>query len=245
MSANVSQLNKIISESNNIVFFTGAGVSVASGIPDFRSMGGLFDEISKDGYEPEYLLSINHLEDNPKSFINFYRKRLLLADKQPNNVHYFIEKLERQGKSSGVITQNIDGLHHDAGSRNIDELHGSLSKFYCTECSRTYSKNEIISDDIGFCRCGGVVRPDIVLYGEMLNEKTVFSAISKFQEADTLVVLGSSLVVNPAAYLTTHFKGRHFVIINKDATPYDDNATLVINEDMTHVISELEKLEEN
>ena len=237
MKQQYQQLSDIISDSDNIVFFTGAGVSVASGIPDFRSMGGLFDEISGDGYSPEYLLSINHLEDDPDSFINFYKKRLLLADKSPNTVHEFISRLEQSGQSGGVITQNIDGLHRDAGSQNVDELHGSLNEFYCMECKKTYHKTEIMNNDISYCECGGVVRPNIVLYGETLHELTVLSAMSKLQAADTLIVLGTSLVVNPAAYLTTYFNGKNFVIINQDETPLDDEASLVINEDMTDVIN--------
>lgn len=237
MKQQYQQLADIIEKSDNIVFFTGAGVSVASGIPDFRSMGGLFDEISKGGHSPEYLLSINHLEDDPDSFIRFYKKRLLLADKSPNTVHEFIADLESGGRSDGVITQNIDGLHADAGSRKVDELHGSLNQFYCMECRETYHKTEIIEQDISYCRCGGVVRPDIVLYGEALDELTVMRAMARLQKADTLIVLGTSLVVNPAAYLITHFNGDDFVIINKDSTPFDDEATLVINDDMTEVIS--------
>ena len=237
MKQQYQQLSDIISDSDNIVFFTGAGVSVASGIPDFRSMGGLFDEISGDGYSPEYLLSINHLEDDPDSFINFYKKRLLLADKSPNTVHEFISRLEQYGKSGGVITQNIDGLHRDAGSKNVDELHGSLNEFYCIECKKTYHKTEMMNNDISHCECGGVVRPNIVLYGETLNELTVLSAMSKLQAADTLIVLGTSLVVNPAAYLTTYFNGENFVIINQDETPFDGDASLVINDDMTDVIN--------
>lgn len=237
MKQQYQQLSDIISDSENIVFFTGAGVSVASGIPDFRSMGGLFDEISGEGQSPEYLLSINHLEDDPDSFINFYKKRLLLADKSPNTVHEFISRLEASGQSTGVITQNIDGLHRDAGSRNVDELHGSLNEFYCIKCKKTYHKTEVMDNDISYCECGGAVRPDIVLYGETLNELTVLSAMSKLQAADTLIVLGTSLVVNPAAYLTTYFSGKNFVIINQDETPFDGDANLVINDDMTDVIN--------
>ncbi|CAM4154919.1 NAD-dependent protein deacylase [Lacicoccus alkaliphilus] len=236
MRQQYQQLADIIEKSDNIVFFTGAGVSVASGIPDFRSMGGLFDEISNAGHSPEYLLSIDHLKDDPGSFISFYKKRLLLADKSPNPVHDFIAGLEAEGRSLGVITQNIDGLHTDAGNRKVDELHGTLNQFYCVECRETYHKTEIIEQDMSYCRCGGVVRPDIVLYGEALNELTVMSAMAKLQKADTLIVLGTSLVVNPAAYLTTYFSGEAFVIINRDSTPFDDEATLVINDDMTDVI---------
>lgn len=236
----IQQLKDIVNNSNQIVFFTGAGVSVASGIPDFRSMGGLYDEISKDGQSPEYLLSIDHLHDNKESFINFYLERLLIADKKPNIVHQWIAQLENQQKSLGVITQNIDGLHEDAGSHNIDELHGTLNRFYCINCYEEYSKSYVMTHHLKYCeKCGNVIRPDIVLYGEMLNQKTVFKALDKIQHADTLIVLGSSLVVQPAAGFVSEFKGDNLVIINRDATPYDHTASLVIHDDMTSVIEEI------
>lgn len=241
MNDDVLQLKNIIDNADKIVFFTGAGVSVASGIPDFRSMGGLFDEISGGEKSPEYLLSVNHLEDDPGSFIDFYKKRLLIADKKPNAVHDFIAQLEQEGKSHGVITQNIDGLHRDAGNTRIDELHGSLNKFYCIECNKKYHKTDVMNEDISYCDCGGVVRPDIVLYGEMLDELTVERAIAKLKEADALISMGSSLVVNPAAFLTSYFEGEDFVIINNDATPFDEEASLVINQDMTGIINEIKK----
>ena len=209
----IQQLKDIVNNSNQIVFFTGAGVSVASGIPDFRSMGGLYDEISKDGQSPEYLLSIDH---------------------------QWIAQLENQQKSLGVITQNIDGLHEDAGSHNIDELHGTLNRFYCINCYEEYSKSYVMTHHLKYCeKCGNVIRPDIVLYGEMLNQKTVFKALDKIQHADTLIVLGSSLVVQPAAGFVSEFKGDNLVIINRDATPYDHTASLVIHDDMTNVIEEI------
>ncbi|WP_411841881.1 NAD-dependent protein deacylase [Salinicoccus sp. HZC-1] len=240
MDTDLRRFKDIMEDGRRIVFFTGAGVSVKSGIPDFRSMGGLFDEISDAGHSPEYLLSVDHLNDNPESFINFYRKRLLAADKAPNIVHKYIASMEESGKSPGVITQNIDGLHKDAGSQNIDELHGTLNRFYCTGCRRQFTKETIMERDLKHCSCGSVLRPDIVLYGEMLDERAIFSAIDKISNANVLVVLGSSLVVNPAAAMTSYFNGDHFIIINKDPTPFDQDATLVFNRDMTEVIETIQ-----
>lgn len=242
MENKIEQLKEIVDKSNRIVFFTGAGVSVASGIPDFRSMGGLFDEISKDGYSPEYLLSIDHLNDDKESFIDFYHKRLLVADKKTNVVHEWIATLEKEGKSLGVITQNIDGLHEDAGSENVDEIHGTLNRFYCISCNEQYSKSYVMKHELRYCeKCGDVIRPDIVLYGEMLDQPTVFRALDKIQKADTVIVLGSSLVVQPAAGFISNFTGDNLVIINRDSTPYDRDASLVINDDMTDVVQEVFK----
>lgn len=242
MDTEIQRLKEMIEESEKIVFFTGAGVSVASGIPDFRSMGGLFDEISKDGQSPEYLLSVDHLNDDKESFIDFYHKRLLIADKKPNIVHQWIAELEHEGQSLGVITQNIDGLHTDAGSQHVDELHGTLNRFYCINCYNEYSKSQVMDNHIRYCeKCSQIIRPDIVLYGEMLNQNTVFKALEKIQNADTLVVLGSSLVVQPAAGFVSEFKGDNLVIINRDHTPYDQSADLVIHDDMTEVVENVMK----
>lgn len=242
MDTEIQRLKEMIEESEKIVFFTGAGVSVASGIPDFRSMGGLFDEISKDGQSPEYLLSVDHLNDDKESFIDFYHKRLLIADKKPNIVHQWIAELEHEGQSLGVITQNIDGLHTDAGSQHVDELHGTSNRFYCINCYNEYSKSQVMDNHIRYCeKCGQIIRPDIVLYGEMLNQNTVFKALEKIQNADTLVVLGSSLVVQPAAGFVSEFKGDNLVIINRDHTPYDQSADLVIHDDMTEVVENVTK----
>ncbi|MDI9231650.1 NAD-dependent protein deacylase [Staphylococcus caprae] len=242
MDMEIQRLREMIEESEKIVFFTGAGVSVASGIPDFRSMGGLFDEISKDGQSPEYLLSVDHLNDNKESFIDFYHKRLLIADKKPNIVHQWIAELEHEGQSLGVITQNIDGLHTDAGSQHVDELHGTLNRFYCINCYNEYSKSQVMDNHIRYCeKCGQIIQPDIVLYGEMLNQNTVFKALEKIQKADTLIVLGSSLVVQPAAGFVSEFKGDNLVIINRDHTPYDQSADLVIHDDMTEVVENVMK----
>lgn len=244
MNRKIEQFKDIIDASNKITFFTGAGVSVASGIPDFRSMGGLFDEISKDGYSPEYLLSTDYLQDDPEGFVEFYHKRLLIADKKPNLVHEWIAQLEKDHRSLGVITQNIDGLHSDAGSSNVDELHGTLNRFYCIECHKTYTKNYVMDHHLRQCEdCSNTIRPDIVLYGEVLNQRTISNAIQKIKEADTLVVLGSSLVVQPAAGLISNFEGQNLVIINSDPTPYDREADLVMNDDMVTVVKELNHVE--
>lgn len=244
MNRKIEQFKDIIDASNKITFFTGAGVSVASGIPDFRSMGGLFDEISKDGYSPEYLLSTDYLQDDPEGFVEFYHKRLLIADKKPNLVHEWIAQLEKDHRSLGVITQNIDGLHSDAGSSKVDELHGTLNRFYCIECHKTYTKNYVMDHHLRQCEdCSNTIRPDIVLYGEVLNQSTISHAIQKIKEADTLVVLGSSLVVQPAAGLISNFEGQNLVIINRDPTPYDREADLVINDDMVTVVKELNHVE--
>lgn len=240
MASNIEQLKALINNSNKITFFTGAGISVASGIPDFRSMGGLFDEISQDGFSPEYLLSADYLQDDPTGFMNFCHKRLLYTDKQPNIVHEWIAQLEQKGQSLGVITQNIDGLHSVAGSENVDELHGTLNHFYCINCNKDYTQSYVITNDLRYCEaCGNAIRPDIVLYGEVLNQNTIFNALNKIKSADTLVVLGSSLVVQPAAGLLSNFEGKNLIIINKDPTPYDKEADLVFHEDMVSVINEL------
>lgn len=240
MKQHIAQLKDIIEQSQRIVFFTGAGVSVASGIPDFRSMGGLFDEISKDGYSPEYLLSTDYLNDDPNGFMRFCHKRLLLTDKAPNLVHKWIAQLEHQQRALGVITQNIDGLHSDAGSQHVDELHGTLNRFYCPNCHQQYSKVEVMQQQRKQCeQCDHTIRPDIVLYGEMLDPSTINSALQKLTTADTLIVLGSSLVVQPATGLIESFNGTHLVIINKDATPYDAHAELVIHDDMVDVVKDL------
>ncbi len=243
MDENIAQLKTIINQSHKIVFFTGAGVSVASGIPDFRSIGGLYDEISKKGYSPEYLLSADYLHSDPIGFMDFCHQYLLFADKAPNPVHQWIAQLEKEKRSLGVITQNIDGLHTDAGSLNVDELHGTLNRFYAVEGNETYTKEEVIAQSLYRSDSGSPIRPDIVLYGEALDQSTLLNAIFKIKAADTLVVLGSSLVVQPAAGLISEFEGENLVIINRDSTPYDSRANLVIHDDMVGVIEALQQLD--
>ncbi len=240
LNHNIQQLKNIIESSERITFFTGAGISVASGIPDFRSVGGLNDEISKSGYSPEYILSSDYLNVDPKGFMDFCHQYLLFADKKPNPVHQWIAQLENEDRSLGVVTQNIDGLHSDAGSLNVDELHGTLNRFYCLDCAQTYTKAEVIKRKLYRCdNCNSPIRPDIVLYGEMLDQGTIMNALYKITNADTLVVLGSSLVVQPAAGLISNFNGQNLVIINQTPTPYDHQADLVIHDDMVAVIEAL------
>ena len=240
MTEQIKQLKNIIDQSNKIVFFTGAGISVASGIPDFRSTGGLNDTIAHQGYAPEYILSSDYLHDNPQGFIDFCYQYLLFTDKTPNVVHQWMAQLEAEGRALGVITQNIDGLHSDAGSQHVAELHGTMNRFYCIQCNAQYTKSYILAHQLHQCeQCGGVIRPDIVLYGEMLDQATLIDAMQLINEADTLIVLGSSLVVQPAAGLVGNFNHGRLVIINRDATPYDAQADLVIHEDMIKVIEAL------
>ena len=240
MTDQIEQLKHLIAQSNKIVFFTGAGISVASGIPDFRSVGGLNDKIAHQGNDPEYMLSSDYLHADPQGFIDFCYQYLLFTDKAPNVVHQWMAQLEAEGRALGVITQNIDGLHSGAGSQKVAELHGTMNRFYCTQCDAQYTKSYVLEHQLHRCeRCGGVIRPDIVLYSEMLDQATLIYAMQLINEADTLIVLGSSLVVQPAAGLVGNFHHGRLVIINRDATPYDQQADLVIHEDMVHVIETL------
>ncbi|UXU64323.1 NAD-dependent protein deacylase [Staphylococcus agnetis] len=241
MNDKVNQLKQMIDQSHKIVFFTGAGISVASGIPDFRSIGGINDAIAQNGYTPEYILSADYLRNDPAGFIDFCYQYLLFADKKPNRVHQWIAELEAEGRSLGVITQNIDGLHSDAGNQRVDELHGTMNRFYCTRCDATFTKSYVLAHQLRHCdQCGGHIRPDIVLYGEMLDQETLMRAMFKIHDADTLIVLGSSLVVQPAAGFVSQFNHGNMIIINREPTPYDYLADLVIHEDMVKVIAALE-----
>ncbi|MBQ1356785.1 MAG: NAD-dependent protein deacylase [Solobacterium sp.] len=224
----LEQLQKIIDEGKRIVFFTGAGVSTDSGIPDFRSQDGLYNQ--EYDYPPETIISRSFFDDNPEEFYRFYRDRMLILDAAPNETHKLMAKLEEKGKCLGVVTQNIDGLHTAAGSKHVDELHGSILRNYCMDCGAfhdaLYIKN---STGIPRCRvCGGIVKPDVVLYEESLDSSVMSSAIRKIAEADVLIVLGTSLVVYPAAGMIRYFQGDHLVLINRSATPYDENADLLI-----------------
>ena len=224
----LDQLQKIIDEGKRIVFFTGAGVSTDSGIPDFRSQDGLYNQ--QYDYPPETIISRSFFDANPEEFYRFYRDRMLILDAAPNETHKLMAKLEEKGKCLGVVTQNIDGLHTAAGSKHVDELHGSILRNYCMDCrafhDALYIKN---STGIPRCRvCGGIVKPDVVLYEESLDSSVMSSAIRKIAAADVLIVLGTSLVVYPAAGMIRYFQGDHLVLINRSATPYDENADLLI-----------------
>ncbi len=229
---------RYVDEAENMVFFGGAGVSTESGVPDFRSVDGLYAQ--KFRYPPETMLSHTFFEQHTEEFYDFYREKMLPLDVQPNLVHRKLAALERQGKLSAVVTQNIDGLHQKAGSRTVYELHGSVLRNYCRRCRRFYPA-EAIRDAAGVphCSCGGVIKPDVVLYEEGLDEQVLSAAIRAIERCDLLVVGGTSLVVYPAAGLLRYFRGRHLVLINRDATSYDAQADLVIHDSLGKVFSVL------
>ena len=224
----IKQLTDIINNSENIVFFGGAGVSTESGIPDFRSQDGLYN--MKYDYSPETILSHSFFMSNTKEFYRFYRDKMI-TDAVPNDAHKALYLLEKQGKLSAIVTQNIDGLHQAAGSKKVFELHGSIHRNYCMSCHKFFDLSAIKnSTDIPRCDCGGIIKPDVVLYEEGLDSETLYGSIDAIQNADTLIIGGTSLNVYPAAGLISAFKGRHLIVINKSATPQDKNAELVISE---------------
>lgn len=233
------KLKELIDRSNNTVFFTGAGVSTESGIPDFRSKDGLYNKENEYDLPPEYLLSNRCFYSDTKVFYDNYKKTMDLTKYEPNITHKFIKKLEDEGKVKAVITQNIDDLHNKAGSKVVYELHGNINRNYCTKCNKFYDASAIFSSkEIPICKCGGIIKPDVVLYGEQLPEDTYFGSIKAIKEADLLIVVGTSLTVYPASGLVDMFDG-NLVIINRDKTPYDYKATLVINKSLKDVFSKL------
>ena len=237
--ATVEQLQKVIDESNHIVFFGGAGVSTESGIPDFRSVDGLYNQ--KYDYPPEQILSHTFFMKKPQEFYRFYRDKMLCLDKKPNAAHYKLAELEKAGKLSAVVTQNIDGLHQAAGSRRVYELHGSVLRNYCRSCRKFYSA-EFIKNSTGVpkCECGGIIKPDVVLYEEGLDDSVVTGALNAIQTADTLIIAGTSLTVYPAAGFIRYFRGNTVVLINRDATPYDAQADLVFHESVGALLGQIE-----
>lgn len=230
----INKLKEIISNSNNIVFFGGAGVSTESGIPDFRSSNGLFNQKLNKTFTPEQLVSHTFFIRYPEDFFDFYRDKLIYQDAKPNDAHISLAKLEKMGKLKAVVTQNIDGLHQIAGSKNVYELHGSVHRNYCMKCHAFYDVNFIVnSKGVPKCtKCGGTVKPDVVLYEESLNEDTIDAAVNAISKADTLIIGGTSLMVYPASGLIQYFKGKHLVLINKSSTSYDNLAEVVINENI-------------
>lgn len=233
-------LNQYIKESNNIVFFGGAGVSTASGIKDFRSVDGLYNESYK--YPPEEILSHSFFLKHPKEFYKFYQNKLNCLNANPNICHKYLTKLEKNGKLKAIITQNIDGLHQKANSQNILELHGTIYQNHCISCNKHYPPEKIFqSKKIPTCTCGNLIKPDVILYEEPLNEEVISKTIKTIQNADLLLVVGTSLTVYPASSFIRYFKGNHLVIINKDTTPMDNLADLVINDDIKKVFTDLNK----
>lgn len=234
----IEKLELIIEESNNIVFFGGAGVSTESGIPDFRSAKGIYSKQLNKGFLPEEVLSYSFFKRHPKEFFEFYKDNLIYAEAKPNPAHMVLSKLEKDGKLKAVITQNIDGLHQLAGSKNVLELHGSIHRNYCVDCSKDYSLKFIInSKEIPKCtKCGGVVRPDVVLYEELLNMEVLEKAIEYIKEADVFIIGGTSLVVYPAANLVNYYNGNKLILINKSATKYDYKAILTFNDNIGEIL---------
>jgi NAD-dependent deacetylase len=234
----IETLKKWISESKNIVFFGGAGVSTESGIPDFRGVDGLYNQTYK--YPPEEIISRSFFLKDPEEFFKFYREKMLPLGFEPNITHKVLARWEEEGRLSAVVTQNIDGLHQKAGSKKVYELHGSVLRNYCQRCGKFHSA-EFVKESAGVpkCDCGGTVKPDVVLYGEGLDEKTMYDAMMAIYHADLLIVAGTSLTVYPAAGLVRCFQGRRLVLINRDETPYDRAAGLVLHESLGKVFEQL------
>ncbi len=229
------QLKNVIEGSNNIVFFGGAGVSTESGIPDFRSVDGLYNQKYK--FPPETILSHSFFMTRPQDFYDFYRDKMICLDAKPNKAHIALAKLEQQGKLKAVVTQNIDGLHQSAGSKKVYELHGSVLRNYCMKCHKFYDIS-IITETTGIpkCKCGGIIKPDVVLYEEGLDDKTVTGAVKAIAKADVLIIGGTSLNVYPAAGFLNYFNGSKIVLLNKGATSYDSHADIVIRDPIGQVL---------
>lgn len=237
----IQKLREFLDESQNICVFTGAGISCPSGIPDFRSADGLYNRESKYNYTPEEIISHSFFVSHTEMFYEFYKSAMLYPEAKPNKAHEFFASLENEGKKVTVVTQNIDGLHQLAGSQDVIELHGSVHRSYCTKCKKFFPL-DYVAKSVGIPRCdedGGIVKPDVVLYEEPLSGDSVFRAISAIEKADTMIVVGTSLVVYPAASYIQYFKGKHLILINKSATQYDGIAELTINCDVVKVVEAL------
>lgn len=234
----VERLKEIVAESDNIVFFGGAGVSTESGIPDFRSVDGLYNQKYK--YPPEVMVSHSFYQSHTEEFFEFYKNKMIALEAKPNAAHLKLAELERQGKVKAVITQNIDGLHYAAGSREVMELHGSVHRNYCESCGKPYPVQYIVdAEGVPKCDCGGVIKPDVVLYEEGLDYETMQKAVRYIRNAEVLIIGGTSLAVYPAAGFIDYFKGKHLVVINMDKTSKDVDADLLINERIGEVFDQL------
>ena len=238
MEDKIQQFKQMVNESNNIVFFGGAGVSTESGIPDFRSKDGLYHQ--KYDYPPEEILSHTFFINHTDAFYKFYKDKMNSLKYEPNITHIKLAKLEKKGKLKAVVTQNIDGLHQKAGSKNVYELHGSVLRNYCMKCHKFYDAEYVFnSTGIPTCSCGGTIKPDVVLYEEGLDEETLENAILTILNADLMIVAGTSLTVQPASSLLNYYKGNKLVLINRDITPYDNRANLVIHESLGNVFENI------
>ena len=234
----IAKLQQLIDDSNNIVFFGGAGVSTESGIPDFRSVDGLYNQ--KYEYPPETILSHTFFKQRSEEFYKFYRDKMLYLTAKPNAVHLKLAELEQAGKLRAIVTQNIDGLHQAAGSKSVMELHGSVLRNFCEKCGKFYDAEFILnSKEVPMCECGGIIKPDVVLYEEGLNNKTLADAVSFISKADMLIIGGTSLAVYPAAGLIDYYKGHKLVLINKTPTPRDSAADLVVSGSIGEIFSHI------
>ncbi len=226
-----------VEQSNKIVFFGGAGVSTESGIPDFRSVDGLYNQ--KFEYPPETIISHSFFVNDPSYFFRFYKEKMMPLDFEPNVTHKVLAQWEKADKLAGIVTQNIDGLHQKAGSQRVQELHGSILRNYCTRCGKSHSAQFIKeSEDIPYCQCGGIVKPDVVLYEEPLNSRVIDESVQLIAEADLLIVAGTSLRVYPAAGLIEYYAGKRMVLINRDPTPYDYRADLVLHGNLGEIFGQ-------
>lgn len=237
----IEELQKIIDDSSRIVFFGGAGVSTESGIPDFRSADGIYHQKYK--YSPEQVVSHSFFVQYTEAFFEFYKEKMMLLDAQPNPAHCKLAELEKEGKLTAVVTQNIDGLHQAAGSRKVYELHGSIHRNYCMECGRFYDAEYVkAADGVPRCECGGIIKPDVVLYEEGLDPKTIQGAVEAIDAADTLIIGGTSLVVYPAAGFIDYFRGKHLVVINKSETAKTVRAELSIAAPIGEIFSKIKAM---
>ena len=242
MESNIEKLSKLIDSHNNIVFFGGAGVSTESNIPDFRSASGLFSEKLNKNFTPEQLVSHTFFMRYPEEFFKFYKNKLIYEDAKPNNAHKALAFLEETGKLNAIITQNIDGLHQISGSKKVLELHGSVHRNYCTNCGKFFNLKEMLNlgGNIPYCdHCNAIVKPDVVLYEEPLDNRVVSETINALRTADLLIIGGTSLVVYPAASFIDYFNGDTVVLINKSSTGYDSKASLVIKDSIGKILSQV------
>ena len=241
MNNQYETLKEIIKESRNIVVFTGAGISVPSGIPDFRSADGIYNQKTKFKASPEDIISHTFFVNNTEDFYSFYKDKMCYPKAEPNAAHKYFADLEKKGKNVIVVTQNIDGLHQKAGSSIVYELHGTIHQNFCMRCGRMFGLDYVMNaKGVPHCdKCGGVIKPNVVLYEEGLDEDTISRSINAIMTCDTLIIIGTSLRVYPAAGFIRYFRGKYLVVINKDATAYDSNCDLVFNEDVINVIKNI------
>ena len=241
MKNQYEEFKKMINEAHSIVVFTGAGISVPSGIPDFRSADGIYNQKTKIKASPEEIISHSFFMSHTEDFYDFYKEKMCYPKAEPNAAHKYFADLEKKGKNVIVVTQNIDGLHQKAGSKYVYELHGTIHQNFCMKCGRLFGLDYVMnSKGVPYCdKCGGIVKPNVVLYEEGLDEDTIQRSISAIMTCDLLIIIGTSLRVYPAAGFIRYFRGRYLVVINKDSTSYDSNCDLVFNEDVINVINNI------